>query len=146
MRFIRAARELSLSDTSPVTTIAFYTDEERTAMFVREADEAVRIVSGEKNAYLDYDELERALNESGAEAVWVGWGFVSEHPAFADLVERLGLTFIGPSGDVMRKLGDKIGAKRLAEEAGVPVAPWSSGAVTSLEEAKGTRTRSATRS
>ncbi|MDQ2727143.1 MAG: ATP-grasp domain-containing protein [Actinomycetota bacterium] len=136
MRFIRAARELNLSETTPLTTIALYTDEERTAMFVREADEAVRIVSGEKNAYLDYDELGRALTECGAEAVWVGWGFVSEHPEFADLVEGMGLTFIGPSGDVMRKLGDKIGAKRLAEESGVPVAPWSNGAVTSLEEAE----------
>ena len=136
MRFVRAARELSLSDAPSVTTIAVYTDEERTAMFVREADEAVRIISGDKNAYLDYDELERALTECRAEAVWVGWGFVSEHPEFADLVERLGLTFIGPSGDVMRQLGDKIGAKRLAEESGVPVAPWSRGAVTSLEEAK----------
>lgn len=136
MRFIRAARELSLSDTTPLTTIALYTDEERTAMFVREADEAVRIVSGEKNAYIDYDELARALTECDAEAVWVGWGFVSEHPEFADLVEGMGLTFIGPSGDVMRKLGDKIGAKRLAEESGVPVSPWSNGAVTSLEEAE----------
>ncbi|MDQ6782058.1 MAG: biotin/lipoyl-binding protein [Actinomycetota bacterium] len=135
MRLIRAARELEVEQGWPLTTIALYTDVERTAMFVREADVAVRIHSVEKNAYLDYDVLERALRDSGAEAVWVGWGFVSEDPDFADLVERMGLTFIGPSGAVMRKLGDKIGAKRLAEEVGVPVAAWSGGPVTNPEEA-----------
>src|ERR1035441_10479529 len=135
MRLIRAAREVELEQGSPLTTIALYTDVERNSMFVREADEAVRIHSAEKIAYLDYGVLERALHDSAAEAVWVGWGFVSEDPEFADLVEHLGLTFIGPSADVMRRLGDKIGAKRLAEEVGVPVAPWSDGPVTSPEEA-----------
>ena len=62
-----------------------------------------------------------------ADAVWVGWGFVAEDPAFADLCERLGVTFIGPSAEAMRKLGDKIGSKLIAEEVGVPVAPWSAG-------------------
>jgi acetyl/propionyl-CoA carboxylase alpha subunit/acetyl-CoA carboxylase carboxyltransferase component len=136
MRFMRAAKEISLSGLAPLTTIALYTDEERAAMFVREADEAVRIVSGDKNAYLDYDELERALKESGAEAVWVGWGFVSEQAEFADRVASLGLTFMGPSGDVMRRLGDKIGAKALAEENGVPVAAWSGGGVETLADAQ----------
>ncbi|MDQ6839492.1 MAG: biotin/lipoyl-binding protein, partial [Actinomycetota bacterium] len=135
MRLIRAAREVEVEQGAPLTTIAFYTDVERTAMFVRAADVAVRIHSAEKNAYLDYEVLEAALRDSGADAVWVGWGFVSEDPQFADLVERMGLTFIGPSGEVMRKLGDKIGAKRLAEKVGVPVAPWSGGPVTSAEEA-----------
>src|SRR5579875_2037165 len=136
MRFMRAAREITLSGGPPVTTIALYTDEERAAMFVREADEAVRIVSRHKNAYLDYDELERALVESGAEAVWVGWGFVSEQADFADRVAALGLTFMGPSGDVMRRLGDKIGAKVLAEKSGVPVAAWSGGPVDSVQAAR----------
>ena len=69
------------------------------------------------------------LVASGAEAVWVGWGFVAEHAEFADLCDKLGVVFIGPSGDAMRRVGDKIGAKRLAEEAGVPVVPWSGGPV-----------------
>jgi len=136
MRLIRAVRELSVERGSILTTIAMYTDVERTAMFVREADEAVRIYSADKNAYLDYDALAEGLRVSGAEAVWVGWGFVSEDPGFADMVEKMGLTFIGPSGDVMRRLGDKIGAKRLAEEAGVPVAPWSGGPVSDAEDAQ----------
>jgi acetyl/propionyl-CoA carboxylase alpha subunit/acetyl-CoA carboxylase carboxyltransferase component len=135
MRLIRAARELAIERGVPLTTIALYTDVERHSMFVRAADVAVRIYSTRKNAYLDYDVLERALHDSGADSVWVGWGFVAEDPAFADLVGRMGLTFIGPSGEVMRSLGDKIGAKRLAAEAGVPVAPWSGGPVTSVQEA-----------
>jgi acetyl/propionyl-CoA carboxylase alpha subunit/acetyl-CoA carboxylase carboxyltransferase component len=135
MRLIRAAREVEVEQGSPLTTIAMYIDAERNAMFVREADEAVRIYSAERNPYLDHDVLERALRDSGADAVWVGWGFVSEDPEFADMVEKLGLVFIGPSGPVMRQLGDKIGAKHLAERAGVPVAPWSGGPVTGLAEA-----------
>ena len=73
--------------------------------------------------------------ETGADAVWVGWGFVAEDPAFAELCERIGVTFIGPSAEAMRKLGDKIGSKLIAEEVGVPVAPWSRGAVDTLEDA-----------
>ena len=73
--------------------------------------------------------------ETGADAAWVGWGFVAEDPAFAELCEKVGVTFIGPSADAMRKLGDKIGAKLIAEEVGVPVAPWSRGAVATLDDA-----------
>ena len=65
----------------------------------------------------------------------MGWGFVAEHPAFAELCERLGIVFVGPDADVMRALGDKIEAKKLAEQAGVPVAAWSGGAVESAEDA-----------
>ena len=136
MRFIRAAREMAVEQDRPLTSIALYTAAERNAMFVREADEAVLMTSNGQDPYLDYAVLERALRDSMAEAVWVGWGFVSEDPGFADLVADLGLVFIGPSGAVMRRLGDKIGAKRLAEEAGVPVARWSGGPVTSLAEAR----------
>jgi acetyl/propionyl-CoA carboxylase alpha subunit/acetyl-CoA carboxylase carboxyltransferase component len=136
MRLIRAARELQFERGEPLVTIALYTDVERNAMFVREADEAVLIQSESKSAYLDHQVLEAALTSCRADAVWVGWGFVSEDPEFADLVERMGLVFIGPSGDVMRRLGDKIGAKHLAESAGVPVAAWSGGAVASVDEAR----------
>src|SRR6185503_9444371 len=70
-----------------------------------------------------------------ADAVWVGWGFVAEDPAFVDLCERLGLAFIGPSAQSIRQLGDKIEAKLLAEKIGVPVPPWSGGPVSSLKDA-----------
>ena len=92
MRLIRAAREIQFEQDAPLTTIAFYTEVERNAMFVREADEAILIHSSRTSAYLDHQVLEAALRRCGADAVWVGWGFVSEDPEFADLVERMGLT------------------------------------------------------
>ncbi len=145
MRLIHAVRELNGDDDRAMRTIALYTEPDRNAMFVREADEAYDLGSAtfvderdgqRKVRYLDYDALERALRETRADAVWVGWGFVSEHADFADLCERLGIVFVGPSGDVMRRLGDKITSKQCAEEASVPVAPWSGGPVESLEDAR----------
>src|SRR4029077_17083148 len=106
---------------------------DRHATFVREADEAVLIGPAEADAafagspYLDYAELERALRACRADAVWPGWGFVSEKAEFVELCDRLGITFIGPSATVMRRLGDKIESKLLAEQAGVPLAPRRGG-------------------
>jgi biotin carboxylase len=141
MRLIHAVRELNASSiagagVAPIETIALYTEVERSATFVREADDSYCLGPASARPYLDHGVLERALVETRADAAWVGWGFVAEDPAFAELCEKIGVTFIGPSADAMRKLGDKIGAKLLAEEAGVPVAPWSRGAVESLDAAK----------
>ncbi|HET6692991.1 MAG TPA: biotin carboxylase N-terminal domain-containing protein, partial [Pedococcus sp.] len=136
MRLIHAVRDLNCeTDAEPIQTIALYTDAEPSAMFVREADIAYPIGPAAARPYLDLAVLERVLVETRADAVWVGWGFVAEDPAFADLCARLGVTFIGPSAEAMRKLGDKIGSKLIAEEVGVPVAPWSRGGVDTLEEA-----------
>ena len=105
-------------------------------MFVRQADEAVTLRSTSGGiAYLDHVELERALLEAKADAVWVGWGFVAEDVAFAELCARLNLTFIGPPPAAMRTLGDKVEAKILAEKVGVPLAPWSGGPVETREDA-----------
>lgn len=135
MRLIHAVRDLNAEGGPPIRTIALYTDEERTAMFAREADEAYALGPASARPYIDLAVLERALVACRADAVWVGWGFVAEDPAFADLCSRLGITFIGPSAEAMRKLGDKIGSKLIAEEVGVPVAPWSRGGVDTLEAA-----------
>ena len=138
MRVIHAVRELNDTRADPIRLIALYTEQERHALFVRQADEGYCIgpalVDG-RSSYLDYDRLERALTETRADAAWVGWGFVAEHPAFAELCARLGIVFVGPDADVMRALGDKIEAKKLAEQAGVPVAAWSGGPVETVEEA-----------
>jgi acetyl/propionyl-CoA carboxylase alpha subunit/acetyl-CoA carboxylase carboxyltransferase component len=145
LRLITAVRELNLEQGRAIKTVALYTEADRRAMYVREADEAVSIGPAtyldprdgqRKSSYLDYPRLERALTETRADAVWVGWGFVAEHADFVDLCDRLGLIFVGPSGDVMRRLGDKITSKKLAEEAGVPVAPWSGGPVEDLARAR----------
>jgi len=137
MRLIHAVRDLNAErpDASPITTIALYTDAERTAMFAREADEAYPLGPASARPYLDHELLAGVLQQARADAVWVGWGFVAEDAGFADLVTSLGITFIGPSGDAMRALGDKIGSKLLAEQVGVPVAPWSGGGVDTLDAA-----------
>ena len=135
MRLIHGVRDLNAEGGAQIRTIALHTDEERTAMFAREADETHPLGPASRRPYIDLAVLEKALVECRADAVWVGWGFVAEDPAFADLCARLGVTFIGPSAEAMRRLGDKIGSKLLAEEVGVPVAPWSRGGVDTLEAA-----------
>ena len=144
MRFIHAAREFNQECGTSLRTIALYTDCERHATFVREADEAVCLGAARvldprtqqcKSSYVDYSCLQRALTASRAEAVWVGWGFVAEQAAFADLCREMDIVFIGPDGDTMRRVGDKIASKLLAEQANVPVAPWSGGPVETIDQA-----------
>ncbi|NLE82374.1 MAG: ATP-grasp domain-containing protein [Rhodococcus sp.] len=136
VRLIRAVRELNAEHDHDITTIALHTEAERRAMFVRQADDTVCLRETAGNPYIDHAELKRALIESRADAVWVGWGFVAEDPAFAELVADLGITFIGPSADAMRLLGDKVEAKLLAEKVSVPVAPWSGGPVETRADAR----------
>jgi acetyl/propionyl-CoA carboxylase alpha subunit/acetyl-CoA carboxylase carboxyltransferase component len=135
MRLIHAVRDLNAATGGETRTVALYTTAERNAMFVREADLAHHLGPASARPYLDLEVLERALRETEADAVWPGWGFVAEDPAFVDLCDRIGVRFVGPSAEAMRKLGDKIGSKLIAEEVGVPVAPWSRGAVETLEGA-----------
>ncbi len=118
VRLIRAVRELDSEHGSGMRTIVLHTEDERRATFVLEADEAV--VIGGETPYVDHRELERALRESRADAAWVGWGLVAQDPAFAELCARIGVVFIGPPPEVMRRLDEKIdlaqvsGARRLA--------------------------------
>jgi len=135
MRLIHAVRELNAQGGTQIETVALHTDGERSAMFVREADTAYALGPASGRPYLDLALLERALKQTGSDAAWVGWGFVAEDPGFAVMCDRIGVTFIGPSAGAMRRLGDKIGSKLLAEEVGVPVAPWSRGAVDDIEAA-----------
>src|SRR5271166_285454 len=144
MRFIHAARDFNQENGTSLRTIALFTEPDRRSMFVREADEALCLGPAQildpdtqrlRSSYVDYDRLKRALAEARAEAVWVGWGFVAEQAGFADLCHELGIVFIGPDGDVMRRVGDKIASKLLAEEAQVPVTPWSHGPVETVESA-----------
>jgi acetyl/propionyl-CoA carboxylase alpha subunit/acetyl-CoA carboxylase carboxyltransferase component len=135
MRLIHAVRDLSAETGTRIETVALYTDADRTATFVREADITYSLGPASARPYLDHAVLERALVDTKADAAWVGWGFVAEDPAFAELCAKIGVTFVGPAAAAMRKLGDKIGAKLIAEEVGVPVAPWSRGEVATLEDA-----------
>src|SRR5438445_5281859 len=131
MRCVRAVRALRAREGSGLRAVVLFTDVDRDAPFVRHADAAVRLPApaGEVRAYLHHDLVIAALRRAGADAVWPGWGFVAEDPVFADRGVAEGMRFLGPSGDAMRALGDKIAAKQLAERAGVPVTPWSGGVV-----------------
>ena len=144
MRFIHAVREYNLEHRSGIRVIALFTEPDRHARFVREADEAVDLGPStyvddadglRRPAYLDYRVLERGLAEAQADAVWTGWGFVAERPEFAEMCERLGVLIIGPDSGSMRRLGDKICAKRLAEQAGIPVIPWGDAPADTLDAA-----------
>lgn len=144
MRFIHAVREFNQEHGENLETIALYTEPDHRAAYVKAANKSYLIGAATflderdnqlKNRYLDYQTLEKALLETGADAVWVGWGFVAEHAEFADLCDRLGIVFIGPTAEIMRQLGDKISSKKLAQEADVPVGLWSEGPVETLLEA-----------
>ena len=134
VRAIHGIRDHNRSRGTDLRSIVLWTDADAGAWFVDLADEAyalgpTRILDPatrrQTHALLDLGVLERALTAVRADAVWVGWGFVSERAEFADLCARLGIAFLGPGAGVIRRLGDKIGAKRLAESVGVPVTPWS---------------------
>jgi len=99
-------------------TVAIHTADEADAPHVRAADEA-RLVPG----YLDIDAIVAAAVDAGATLVHPGYGFLSERPAFASALARAGLTLVGPSAEVIELMGDKAAARRVAEDAGVPVVP-----------------------
>ncbi len=145
MRFIRAVRSYNREHRTEIRTLLLYTTPDARARFVCEADEALSLgaatfldpLDGQrKAAYLDYPRLEKALVSSRADAVWVGWGFASERPEFAELCARLGLVFIGPDSESMRRLGDKIAAKQLAQHIGVPAIPWGGSSADSVDVAR----------
>ena len=128
VRIIRACKELG------ITTVAVYSKADEDALHKELANEAICI--GEalpQESYLNIENIISAACLSGCDAIHPGFGFLSENPQFARMVEKCGLTFIGPNADTMEKMGNKTEAVRLMIEAGVPVVPGSHKAVT-LEE------------
>lgn len=119
-----------------IKSVAIYSDPDRYAQHVSMADEAIPLHgTSATETYINIDKVIDACKKSGAEAVIPGYGFLSENADFADRVELEGLTFVGPTGDSMRKLGLKHSARKIAAAAGVPLCPGS-GLVASSEEAK----------
>jgi acetyl/propionyl-CoA carboxylase alpha subunit len=107
-----------------IRTIAVYSDADANALHVRIADEAVRIGPPPARAsYLNMAAIVGAAKQSGADAVHPGYGFLSENAAFVRSCEEAGLIFIGPSAIAVERMGSKIEAKRIAEQAGVPTVP-----------------------
>jgi len=119
IRVMRAANEMGKK------TVAVFAEEDKLGLHRFKADEAYRIGEGLSpvGAYLSIPEIIRVAKMSGADAVHPGYGLLSENPDFVDACEAAGLTFIGPTADTMRALGDKASARRVAMAAGVPVIP-----------------------
>ncbi len=144
MRLINAVREWNAEGRPPLHTIALYTAVDRRAMFVREADEAVLIGPDDPDGGQFGATALPRLRRAGAGAARVpgptrcgrAGGSCRRRPSSRELCDRLGITFVGPSPEVMRRLGDKIESKRLAEQVGVPLAAWSGGPVADLEQAR----------
>lgn len=131
IRVIRACSELG------IRTIAIYSEEDKTALFRTKADEAYQIGKGKAPvaAYLDIEEIIALAKAKGADAIHPGYGFLSENPEFAQACEDAGIEFIGPTAEMMNKLGDKIQSKIVADEVGVPTIPGVEKAIESDEEA-----------
>ncbi|QHB57056.1 acetyl-CoA carboxylase biotin carboxylase subunit (plasmid) [Ralstonia solanacearum] len=118
LRIQRACRGLGLR------TVAVYSEADRDAVYVRQADQALCIGPASPTAsYLNQAALLAAARVSGAQAIHPGYGFLSENAGFVERVTDAGLTFIGPSADCIRTMGDKVSAKRAMREAGVPCVP-----------------------
>jgi acetyl-CoA carboxylase, biotin carboxylase subunit len=118
LRVIRTCRELDLA------TVAVYSEADREALHVREAEEAVPLGKPHaRESYLNMQKLVDAARETGADAIHPGYGFLSESSKFAEACDAAGVTFVGPSASAIAAMGDKAAARRLARDAGVPVVP-----------------------
>jgi acetyl-CoA carboxylase biotin carboxylase subunit len=130
LRVLRACKELGIA------TVAVHSTADADAMHVRLADESVCIgPPASRDSYLNIHQIVAACEITGADAVHPGYGFLSENARFADILDAHGITFIGPTGDHIRIMGDKITAKTTAKELGIPVVPGSAGEVESEEDA-----------
>jgi acetyl-CoA carboxylase biotin carboxylase subunit len=132
VRIIRAAREMGIE------TIQAHSTADADSLAVRLADRAVNIGPSQgAKSYLNKDAIIEAAQATGADAIHPGYGFLAENAAFADAVERAGLVFVGPRGETIRQMGDKVAARDSARKAGVPTVPGSEGIVADIEAARG---------
>ncbi len=131
IRLIRAAKELGLE------TVQVFSEADRDSLAVKMADHAVEIGPAlASESYLNVDAILQAARTTGCDAIHPSYGFLSENADFADAVESAGMQFIGPSGDVIRKMGDKAEARIAAKTASVPTVPGSDGLLEDLHAAR----------
>ena len=117
-RVMRTAKQMGIK------TVAVYSDADADAMHVELADEAMHIGGARaQDSYLNVDAITMAIRETGADGVHPGYGFLSENAAFAEACAEAGAVFIGPPPSAIRAMGSKSEAKRLMEDAGVPLLP-----------------------
>jgi acetyl-CoA carboxylase biotin carboxylase subunit len=130
LRVIRACRELGIA------TVAVYSEADRESLHVRFADDDVCIGPAPgRQSYLNIPRIIAAAEITGADAIHPGYGFLAENAEFAEICKASNITFIGPTADQIRAMGDKASARRLAKEAGVPTVPGSEGILSDVEEA-----------
>ena len=131
VRVIRACKEWGIG------TVAVHSDVDADSMHVRLADESVCIGSHQpQNSYLNIAAIMSAVDITGAEAIHPGYGFLSENYKFAEIVEKHKVKFIGPKASIIKKMGDKIQAKKIAKQKGLPVIEGSDSGVKDINEAK----------
>ena len=131
VRIIRACKEWGIS------TVAVHSDVDADSMHVRLADESICIGSHQpQNSYLNSSALMSAVDLTNADAIHPGYGFLSENANFAEIVNKHKIKFIGPGADLIKKMGDKIEAKKIAKKNGLPVIEGSDGAISSINQAK----------
>jgi acetyl-CoA carboxylase, biotin carboxylase subunit len=132
LRVIRTAREMGIK------TVAVYSTADRDSLHVKFADEAVCIGKPQSaDSYLNIPHIMAAVEITNADAIHPGYGFLAENAKFSQICADHGIKFIGPTAEMISKMGDKITAKETMIAAGVPVIPGSKGLIQSLEEAKG---------
>ncbi|MDN7024398.1 acetyl-CoA carboxylase biotin carboxylase subunit [Methanoculleus sp. FWC-SCC1] len=131
IRVMRACREIGIE------TVAIYSKPDKNALHVKYADEGFCVGDAHPSqSYLNMARICDIAAKSGAEAIHPGYGFLAENSEFADLCEKEGIIFIGPSAETIHAMGSKIGCKRMMREAGVPVLPGTEGGVTCVDDAK----------
>ena len=142
IRIMRAATELGLR------TVAIYSKEDRLSLHRFKADEAYEIGEnkGPVEAYLDVEGIVALAKEKTIDAIHPGYGFLSENPALPRACERAGITFVGPDARLLELLGDKRAARKLAQQANVPVVPGTERPVTTRKQRARWRAKSASRS
>src|SRR3990170_9104412 len=137
IRILRAANELGLR------TVAVFSKEDRLSLHRFKADEAYLIGAGKGpvQAYLDVDGIIGLALEKGIDFIHPGYGFLAENPALPRACERAGITFIGPSAELLELLGDKTAARRLAQRVGLPIIPGTKTPVHAYPRAEKAATR-----
>ncbi len=131
VRIIRACRELGIK------TVAVYSKADEHSLHAKLADESICIGPAEsKKSYLNIPAIIAAAEISGADAIHPGYGFLSENAGFAEICQKCDFTFIGPTPEQMRQLGEKVAARDVARRAGLPFLPGSKSAIESVDEAK----------
>ena len=128
VRIIRACTEMG------IRSVAIYSDADRYSLHVKKADESYSLGADPLAGYLNVHRIANLAVATGCDAIHPGYGFLSENPEIAEACVRRGLTFIGPTAEVISRMGDKTAARKAMKDAGLPVTPGSEGNLQSLEE------------